>query len=149
MGRAIDLGCHEGYPGHHVYNMLLERELARGPGLGRIYGLSALFAAELHRRGLGQLRRSSSPFPGDERLAFERRVLYPLAGLPAEGAATYLALQDAIRELAGARFTIARDLLEGRITREQAIALTQRYSLDVAARAPSSRSPSPTNIALM
>ena len=28
-----------------------------GPRLGRIYGLSALFAAELHRRGLGQLRR--------------------------------------------------------------------------------------------
>ncbi|KAK0361202.1 hypothetical protein LTR94_024285, partial [Friedmanniomyces endolithicus] len=23
--RAIDLGCHEGYPGHHVYNALLEQ----------------------------------------------------------------------------------------------------------------------------
>src|SRR5690606_26350990 len=25
IDRAVDLGCHEGYPGHHVYNMLLER----------------------------------------------------------------------------------------------------------------------------
>jgi hypothetical protein len=27
IDRAIDIGCHEGYPGHHVYNMLLEQHL--------------------------------------------------------------------------------------------------------------------------
>jgi len=25
IDRAIDLACHEGYPGHHVYNVLLEK----------------------------------------------------------------------------------------------------------------------------
>src|SRR5205823_4552430 len=24
---ALDLGCHEGYPGHHVHNVLLEQQL--------------------------------------------------------------------------------------------------------------------------
>jgi hypothetical protein len=27
---AVDLACHEGYPGHHVYNVLLEKNLWRG-----------------------------------------------------------------------------------------------------------------------
>jgi hypothetical protein len=30
IDRAVDLGCHEAYPGHHVYNVLLERDLVRG-----------------------------------------------------------------------------------------------------------------------
>ena len=37
--------------------------------------------------------------------------------------------------LGGARFTIARELLEGRITRDQAIELAQRYQLITRARA--------------
>ena len=32
MDRAIDLACHEGYPGHHVYNVLLEKNLVRDRG---------------------------------------------------------------------------------------------------------------------
>mgnify|MGYP002652973632 CR=1 FL=1 len=30
--RAIDLGCHEGYPGHHVYNALLEQTFVKDRG---------------------------------------------------------------------------------------------------------------------
>jgi hypothetical protein len=32
IDRAIDLACHEGYPGHHVYNVLLEQHLGRERG---------------------------------------------------------------------------------------------------------------------
>jgi hypothetical protein len=32
IDRAIDLAAHEGYPGHHVYNTLLEKTLTRGRG---------------------------------------------------------------------------------------------------------------------
>ncbi|MEA3030432.1 MAG: hypothetical protein QOG13_1757 [Sphingomonadales bacterium] len=128
MGRAVDLGCHEGYPGHHVYNMLLERALARGRGwveymVYPLYSPQSLIAEGSANYGI------ELAFPGSERLAFERRVLYPLAGISSEGAETYAALQAAITDLAGARFTIASDLLEDRITREQAVALTRRYSL--------------------
>lgn len=134
LSRAIGLGCHEGYPGHHAYNMLLERELARGRGWVEymVYPLHSpqSFIAEGSANYGVELA-----FPEGERLEFERRVLYPLAGVSAEGADAYLALLDAIRELAGARFTIASDLLEGRISREQAIELTRRYSLLSRARA--------------
>ena len=128
LSRAVDLGCHEGYPGHHAYNALLERELARGRGWAeyRVYPLYSpqSFIAEGSANYGIELA-----FPGAERLEFETRVLYPLAGLPSRDAAEYLALQEALEDLAGARFTIARDYLEGRLTREQAVALTQRYQL--------------------
>jgi hypothetical protein len=134
MGRAIDLGCHEGYPGHHVYNMLLERNLARGRGwveymVYPLYSPQSLIAEGSANYGI------ELAFPGQERLEFERRVLYPLAGLPSAGADTYIQLQDAIRELSGARIAIAADFLDGRIDRAEAISRTQRYGLMSEARA--------------
>jgi hypothetical protein len=68
-------------------------------------------------------------FPGEERLRYEAATLYPLAGLSAEDAGRYLALLEATKDLQGARFTIARDYLEGRISRDQAVALTEKYQL--------------------
>ena len=32
IDRAVDLAAHEGYPGHHVYNVLLEKSLVRDRG---------------------------------------------------------------------------------------------------------------------
>lgn len=134
IDRAVDLGCHEGYPGHHVYNVLLERTLSRGRGWSEftIYPLyspqsflaegSANFGIEL-------------AFPGDQRAAFEKAVLFPLAGFDPAEAARYEALGTAMQALAGARFTIARDYIDGRVTRDQAVVLTQKYSLVSAARA--------------
>jgi hypothetical protein len=89
MGRVIDLGCHEGYPGHHVYNMLLERNLARGRGwveymVYPLYSPQSFIAEGSANYGV------ELAFPGRERLEFERRVLYPLAGLSGEGADVYL-----------------------------------------------------------
>jgi hypothetical protein len=134
INRAVDLGCHEGYPGHHVYNALLERNLARSRGwveymVYPLYSPQSLIAEGSANYGY------DLAFPGSERLAFETRVLYPLAGVSPEGAARYLELQEALNDLSGARFTIARDFLEGRITRAQAVALSQRYQLVAATRA--------------
>ncbi len=128
LGRAVDLGCHEGYPGHHAYNALLEQKLARGRGwveymVYPLYSPQSFIAEGSANYGI------ELAFPGRERLEFERRTLYPLAGISADRAADYLALQEALDALSGARFTIARDYLERRITREQAIELTQRYQL--------------------
>jgi hypothetical protein len=134
IGRAVDLGCHEGYPGHHVHNALIERHLARGRNWTEymvypLYSPQSLIAEGSSNYGY------ELAFPGDERLAFERAALYPLAGLSAEGAGRYIELQEAMQDLAGARFTIARDFLEGRIDRATAIALIQRYQLVSAQRA--------------
>jgi hypothetical protein len=134
IGRAVDLGCHEGYPGHHVYNMLLEQKLAKDKGWTEftvypLYSPQSLIAEGSANYGI------DLAFPGPERLAYETSALYPIAGLPTEGAEAYVALQEAMKDLAGARFTIAADYLEGRISREEAVALTERYQLVSRARA--------------
>lgn len=134
LGRAVDLGCHEGYPGHHVYNVLLEENLTRGRGwvefsVYPLYSPQSFIAEGSANYGI------RLAFPGDERLRFETATLYPLAGLATADAAAYIGLQNAMNELGGARFTIARDLVDGRITRDQAIELTQRYQLVSRARA--------------
>jgi hypothetical protein len=134
IGRAVDLGCHEGYPGHHVYNMLLEEKLAKARGwveftLYPLYSPQSFIAEGSANYG------KDLAFPGGERLRFEAEVLYPLAGLPAGEAAAYNALQEAMQALAGARFTIARDYLEGRIDRVRAIELARKYQLVSNARA--------------
>ena len=134
ISRAVDLGCHEGYPGHHVYNMLLEKNLTRGRGWQEfsvypLYSPQSLIAEGSANYGI------ELAFGGEERLEYERDVLYPLAGLDPDTAAAYWALQIAKQALSGARMTIAQQYLDGEITRDEAIALNQKYQLVSAERA--------------
>ena len=128
MSRAVDLGCHEGYPGHHVLNMLLEERLSKGRGwveftVYPLFSPQSLIAEGSANYGI------ELAFPGDEQRAFEAKVLYPLAGLDPKEAPRYSALLKAVKDLAGARFTIAKDYLDGRIDRAKAVELVQKYQL--------------------
>jgi hypothetical protein len=132
--RAIDLGCHEGYPGHHVLNMLLERNLARANGwieftVYPLYSPESLIAEGTANYGI------DLTFPGDDALIFERDVLFPLAGLDPAMAGKQAALSKATQALAGARLTIAQQYLDGQIDRATALALIQKYQLVSPARA--------------
>lgn len=134
ISRAVDLGCHEGYPGHHALNYLLEQRLMRARGwmeysVYPLYSPQSLIAEGSANFGI------DLAFPGDEKLAFEMRELYPLAGLSTADAARLAQLQKALAGLRGARFTIAQMYLDGQIDRSGAIALTQKYQLMSEARA--------------
>jgi hypothetical protein len=134
LSRAVDLGCHEGYPGHHVLNALLEQKLVRGRGwvefsVYPLYSSQSLIAEGTANYGI------ELAFPGADKLAYETRVLYPLAGLPTADARRYAELQKATKDLQGARLTIAREFLEGRVTETEAVALAQKYQLISEARA--------------
>ncbi|SIN63824.1 hypothetical protein SAMN02745824_1299 [Parasphingorhabdus marina DSM 22363] len=128
IDRAVDLGCHEGYPGHHVFNMLLERNLTNGLGWQEfsvypLYSPQSFIAEGSANYGI------DLAFPGDKRLEYERDVLYPLAGLDPSSAQAYWALQTAKRALSGARNTITQQFLDGEIPRAKAVELTQKYQL--------------------
>ncbi len=134
LTRAVDLGCHEGYPGHHALNFLLEQNLSRGKGWREftvypLYSPQSLIAEGSANYGI------SLTFPGDQKLTFERDILAPLAGIDRALVSRNGRLQDAVKALAPARFTIAKMLLDGEIDREQAIALSQKYLLQSRARA--------------
>ena len=68
-------------------------------------------------------------------MALEAATLYPLASLDPATAPALQALRDAMRDLSGARLTIAAMYLDGELDRERALELTQRYQLMSRARA--------------
>lgn len=128
IDRAIDLGCHEGYPGHHVFNMLLEEKLARQRGWQE-FTVYPLFSPQSFIAEGSANFGIDLAFPGDERLKFEQETLYPLAGLDPRTAPALIQLQKLTEALAPARYTIAAEYLAGNIDRETAIALGQKYRL--------------------
>jgi hypothetical protein len=134
ISRAIDLGCHEGYPGHHVHNALLEDRLVRGQGFVEFEVYPLFSPLSLIAEGTANYGIDLA-FPPQEKLKFEQEVLFPLAGLDPATAPAYEALGQATKDLGGARMTIAADYLDGKIDRETAIRLTQKYGLVSRARA--------------
>jgi hypothetical protein len=134
IDRAVDLACHEGYPGHHVYNALLEHHLVREKGWPE-YSVYPLFSPQsLIAEGSANYGIEMA-FPGNERIAYEKAVLFPLAGLDASRADEYYAVQDLMRELTYAGNEAARRYLNGEITAEQAADWLVRYSLSSPERA--------------
>ncbi|MBT9444969.1 MAG: hypothetical protein IV086_04650 [Hyphomonadaceae bacterium] len=133
IDRALDLGCHEGYPGHHVQNVLMEKLYTERGWVE--FSIWPLFAP------VGFIAEGSAnagialAFPGDEKRQFEQRVLYPLAGLDPAAAPALEAVTIALAALRGAEYTIADAYLAGRIDRAGAIAQLQRYQLSSPERA--------------
>ena len=134
ISRAVDLGCHEGYPGHHVLNLMVEEQMARKNGwkeyeVNPLYSPTSVLSEGSANYGI------DLAFPASERLAFERDILYPIAGLDPKSAQAFWQMQQMTEALSGARLTIAKMYLDGEITRPQALALTQKYLLLSPARA--------------
>jgi hypothetical protein len=134
IDRAIDLACHEGYPGHHVYNALLEKHLVRDRGWVE-FSVYALFSPQsLIAEGTANYGIEVA-FPGDERLAFEQDVLFPLAGLDGSQAAPYAKIRALVDRLSYAGNEAARKYLNGAWTRTQTVEWLTRYAMMPAASA--------------
>jgi len=128
IDRAIDLACHEGYPGHHVYNALLEKNLVRDRGWVE-YSVYPLFSPQsLIAEGSANFGIDVA-FPHDERVSFEKATLFPLAGLDPEGAETYYRILDLVGELSYAGNEAARQYLNGAIDAKAAAGWLVKYSL--------------------
>lgn len=126
--RAVDLGCHEGYPGHHVWNLFIERELVGKRGWIE-YSVNPLFGP------FGPLAEGSGnfgielAFPGDEKMTFETEVLFPMAGLDTSEAAKFEKILELEGKLSHATNDIARRYLDGELSKEEAVPLIQKYYL--------------------
>lgn len=127
IGNALVLGCHEGYPGHHVQGIYNERAY-RTKGWAEFSVLPLYAPAAPINEGGGDFGVYLA-FPGAQLLKFEREVLYPLAGLDPQTAAAYDAFRTAMADLDGAALTISQMYLDGEIDKARAIDLTQRYEL--------------------
>jgi hypothetical protein len=134
IDRAVDLACHEGYPGHHVYNALLEQKLVRDRGwvelsIYPLFSPQSLIAEGSANYGIAMA------FPGSERVAFEKAALFPLAGLDASQADEYYRVFALAKDLSYAGNEAARRYLNGEIDAAAAADWLTRYALYEPARA--------------
>ncbi len=128
IDRALDLACHEGYPGHHVYNALLEKHLVRDRGWQEFTVYPLFSPMSLIAEGSANYGVEVA-FPEADRLAFERDVLYPLAGLDPAKAAPYAEIRKLTRRLSYAGNEAARRYLDGETSGEEAAAWLVEYAL--------------------
>jgi hypothetical protein len=128
IDRAIDLACHEGYPGHHVYNSLLEKYLVRDRGWVELSVYPLFSPQSLIAEGTANFGIEVA-FPGEERAAFNREKLYPLAGLDPSKAERYAEVQRLLQGLSYAGNEAARRYLDSEIQRQDAEAWLVRYAL--------------------
>jgi hypothetical protein len=128
IDRAIDLACHEGYPGHHVYNVLLEQHLVRERGWQEhtvypLFSPQSLIAEGTANYGI------EVAFPADERRRFERDVLFPAAGLDADQVDEYYEVLALVEQLSYAGNEAARRYRDGVIDAAAAARWFETYAL--------------------
>lgn len=134
IDRAIDLACHEGYPGHHVYNVLLEKSLVRDRGWIE-YTVYPLFSPQsLIAEGTANFGIEVA-FSKADRIAFERDALFPLAGLDPKRVQEYYDVLALVDRLSYAGNEAARRYIDGTIDRAGAAAWLEKYAMYTKPRA--------------
>ena len=134
IDRAVDLACHEGYPGHHAYNVMREKHLVNDRGWVE-FTVQPLFCP------MGLISEGTAnygidvAFPGEERLAYEKETLFPLAGLDPGEAELYYEVQMLMGDLSYAGNEAARRYLNGEIDADEAARWLVRYALSTLPRA--------------
>jgi len=130
----VGLAAHEGYPGHHVYNILLEQNLVKNKGwieytVYPLYSPQSLIAEGTAVFGEEIL------FPSDERVKFEKEVLFPLAKLDTTNAELYYKVISLQEKLSGAGVLAARNYLNGDWTKDETVTWLQKFQLRTKERA--------------
>lgn len=126
--KAIDVASHEGYPGHHVYNTLLEKNLYKDKGwmeisLYPLFSPQSIIAEGSANFGIEMV------FPGSDKIKFARHILSPLAGLDTSGLDRYFTALHIRSKLQYVHTEVARRLLDGKMTDEEALRWVMKYGL--------------------
>jgi len=125
VDRALDLACHEAYPGHHTIDSLLDAEAGRRVELL----VRPLFSPQSLLHEAAASLASSVAFADLERIAFERDELFPLAGLDPSGAGVHVRVGRLIDRLSSAQASIARQYLDGALDFPRAAKALERDAL--------------------
>jgi hypothetical protein len=128
IDRAVDLAAHEGYPGHHVYNLLLEKNLYKEKSWVE-FSVYILFSPQsLIAEGTANYGIEVA-FPGESRIKFEKEFLFPLAGLNPATADEYYKVSTLLEELSYAGNEAARNYLGGKWSKDETKSWLVKYSL--------------------
>ena len=128
LERAIDVGSHESYPGHHVYNMLLEKNLYRDKGWVEI-SLYPLFSPQSFIAEGSANYGIDLAFPGESKIQFAREKILPLARLDTTNLSLYFKALSLRGKLNYARNEAGRGLVNGTMNERQALNWMIKYCL--------------------
>jgi hypothetical protein len=128
VDELLGLACHEGYPGHHVFNTLREQALVQRAQEPEWEAQPTFSPQSFVSEGAASYAPQMA-FSAEERLRVERDVLFPIAGLKASGAARYVQVARLVDSLDSAESGIARDYLSGRLEYERADEAFERETL--------------------
>jgi hypothetical protein len=128
LNNLLGTMCHEGYPGHHVYNVLLEDRLVKGRGYVEytvypLYSPQSLLAEGSANVGIDIL------FSDDDRRRVLTQVLGPAAGVPAEAILAIDRIRVAIKPLKYVNGEAARMLLDDGVSEPEVVAFVSRWGL--------------------
>ena len=124
--RAIELACHEGYPGHHLFNTMLEQKLVIEQGWSE-YQIYPLFSPQSFIAEGSANYGIEVVFTPEERLDFEKNVLFPLAGIDTSLVEEYYIIQGLRKKLKNADIDIARAYINMKIDKEMTVSLLNKY----------------------
>jgi len=126
VDRALDLACHEAYPGHHTIAVLLD---ARFGETRPEFFVQPLFSMQSALHEAASSLAPALAFPEAARASFERDELFPLAGLEPATAARHVAVGRLVDRLHTIEADVARKYLDGVLDFPRAAAALERDAL--------------------
>lgn len=126
VDRALDLACHEAYPGHHTIEALIEARL--GTARAELLVQPLFSPQSLLHEGAASIAPELA-FSTDERIAFERDALFPLAGFDPAEAERYVRVGRLVDRLHPVEADIARRYLDGELDFPRASAALEHEAL--------------------
>jgi hypothetical protein len=128
IDQALQIACHEAYPGHHTRNLLIASSLDDGRRPERAVQL--MFSREALTSEATAMLAVDVAFPPAERVRVERERLFPLAGLHASGdVETHVAVERLVGDLQLAQAGVARQYLDGDLEFARAVNALEAQAL--------------------
>ncbi len=128
VDQALQLACHEGYPGHHVRNSLTAPH--RDPaGLPPERSIQLMFTPEALASEASAMLAVDAAFSSEERVRFVRDRLFPLVGLDPGAAARHVEVERLVGDLQIVQADIARRYLDGELEFARAVTALEEQAL--------------------
>ena len=128
VDQALQIACHEGYPGHHTRNTL-KTSAAEAGGLWPERQVQLMFSREGLASEASAMLAADVAFSPEERLRVERERLFPLAGLRPDGAERHVTVERLVGDLQAVQADVARRYLDGQLEFARAVTALEEQAL--------------------
>jgi hypothetical protein len=128
VDQALQVACHEGYPGHHTRNTVMtsrSKTVDRWPERS----VQLMFSRQALASEASAMLAADVAFSPAERAGFERDRLLPLAGLDPAGADQHVAIERLVADLQVVQADVARRYLDGHLEFARAVAALEEQAL--------------------